>query len=149
VDFAGDGVRLSLSVQGYQFPDAIDYWDGNWLIVNGVVTHPTGTWRFNEPCLTSFELRQLAEWLDGIEQGNPDKDLGYFTEPCLEFNYASTPQSVIEVLLAYECAPPWLTRHDDRMAGIRLHFPTSSNNPQVLAAGVRNLLQRFPIRYAA
>jgi hypothetical protein len=29
----GDGIEFALSVVGYQFPDATDYWDGNWLVI--------------------------------------------------------------------------------------------------------------------
>ena len=100
----GEGIELSLGVLGYQFPDEIDYWDANWLIIEGAVAHPQGSWRFRDACLTSFELRQLAEWLDGVARGDPDADSGYFTEPCLEFRYASEPEPAIDVILAHECA---------------------------------------------
>ena len=135
----GDGVDFSLRVLGYQFPDEIDYWDGNWLIIDGAVTHPQGSWRFREACLTSFELRQLAEWLDS----------GYFTEPCLEFKYGKEPAPVIDVIVAHECAPPWLGTREDRLEGTRLRFPLSVNDPRALAAEVRGLLEQFPVRYAA
>lgn len=145
----GDGVELSLEVIGYQFPDVINYWDSNWLIIDGAVTHPLGCWRFQDACLTTFELRQLAEWLSGLARGNPDPHFGHFTEPCLEFTYARDPEPVIDVVLAHECAPPWLGTHEARLEGTRLRFPLSVNDPHSLAAAVRGLLEQFPIRYAA
>jgi hypothetical protein len=149
VNLIGDRVGLSLGVLSYQFPDSVDYWDANWLIIDGHVVHPRGPWAFREPCLTSFELQQLAEWFDGVELGHLDPDRGYFTEPGLEFSYVATPEPAVAVLLAHECAPPWITDHHDRLDGIRLHFPLSANRPQVLAASMRDLLARFPVRYAA
>ena len=149
VNFIGDRLELSLGVLSYQFPDSIDYWDGNWLVIDGSVIHPSGPWNFREACLTSFELQQLAEWFDGVERGHPDRDGGYFTEPCLGFSYVASPDPAIAVLLAHECAPPWITDHDDRLGGIRLHFPLSANQPRLLAAAVRDLLVQFPVRYAA
>ena len=145
----GDGVELSLGVLGYQYPDEIDYWDGNWLIIDGAVTHPQGSWRFRDACLTSFELQQLAEWLNGVARGIPDPNSGYFTEPCLEFRYASEPEPMIDVIVTHECAPPWLGTHEERMQGTRLSFPLSVNDPQALSDAVRGLLEQFPIRYAA
>ena len=149
VRITGDGVELTLHVLGYQFPDKIDYWDGNWLIIEGAVTHPQGSWHFRDACLTSFELQQLAEWLDGVGQGNPDPNSGYFTEPCLEFKYSREPESMIDVILAHECAPPWLVTWQDRAEGTRLRFPLSINDPLALAAAVRGLLEQFPVRYGA
>jgi hypothetical protein len=68
--------------------------------------HPRGPWRFQDACLTTFELRQLAEWLDGVAQGVPDPDFGYFTEPGLRLDYCSEPEPAVSLTLALECAPP-------------------------------------------
>ena len=58
-----------LDIVGYQFPDAHDYWDSNWLTVAGIAKHPKGSWQFTDPCLTTFELDQLALWFDGVALG--------------------------------------------------------------------------------
>jgi hypothetical protein len=144
----GEGIELSLGIVGYQFPDAIDYWDRNWLIIEGIVTHPQGSWRFQDACLTSFELGQLAKWFDSVARPDPDADSGYFTEPCLEFRYASEPEPAIHVILAHECAPPWLNRVE-RNDGVVLRFLLSANNPRELASAARLFLERFPVRGAA
>jgi len=145
----GDGIELSLGIVGYQFTDEIDYWDGNWLIIAGTVTHPRGSWSFHDACLTTFELRHLAEWLDGAARGNPDPDSGSFTEPGLEFRCEIEPEPAIDVILAYECGPPWLGTRRGRQEGARLRFPVSANDLCGLADAVRGLLEQFPVRHTA
>jgi hypothetical protein len=143
--FTSEESTLELQILGYQFPDIHEDWDANWLIISGSVTHPKGSWRFSNPCLTTFELEQLAEWLDGVAHGIPEPDSGYFTEPCLEFRFGSEPQPTIKVALAHEGSPPWLTG-DDRLEGITLRFPIPQNDPVQLARAAREFLAKFPER---
>lgn len=143
----GDGVSLELQVLGYQFPDEKSDWDPNWLIVAGSITHPRGSWRFTDPCLTTFELEQLAKWFEDAAQGKPNPAEGYFTEPCLEFRLVRGPQLAIEVILAHECAPPWLTG-DERLGGFALQFPIPPMDPMELARAARKFLVKFPERDA-
>lgn len=141
-----DETALELSVDGYQFPDiADDCWDSNWLMVSGRVRHPHGSWTFTDPCLTTFELEQLASWLDDVAAGRPNPDLGYFTEPNLCFCYRQDPEPTIEVRIAYESAPPWLVG-EPRMGGAALEFPLVMNDPRVAAAEIRSFISRFPVR---
>lgn len=137
---------LELSVGGYQFPDiADDPWDSNWLMVAGRVRHPHGSWTFTDPCLTTFELDQLASWLDDVAAGRPDPDHGYFTEPNLRFSYRQEPEPTIEIRVAYESAPPWLVG-EPRMQGAVLAFPVAMNDLGIAAADVRSFISRFPVR---
>ena len=69
-------------------------------------------------------------------------------KPSLEFRLVATPEPAIAVLLAHECAPPWLER-EQRFERTLLRFPVSVNRPRALSAAVRDLLVRFPVRYAA
>src|SRR4051812_31809248 len=97
----GKGTALSLTILGYQFPEAtMEEWDDGWLMVSGEVEHPNGAWRFVDACLTTFELLQLAGWFESAAAGAPDLDASYFTEPCLEFRYKAESAPVLEVHLA-------------------------------------------------
>jgi hypothetical protein len=146
--FIAEGVELSLDIVGYQFSYTREYWDANWLMVGGSVTHPKGSWQFTDPCLTTFELDQLATWFDGAASGDPDPDNGYFTEPDLEFRYVKEPEAAIDVVLAHECAPPWLDRAGKK-EGLVLRFLLSMNDPRELAASARRSIANFPIRGTA
>jgi hypothetical protein len=141
-----EGFGLDLDVTGYQYPELADPDDGNWLRVVGRVEHPRGGWRFDDPCLTTSELVQLAGWFDGVANGAPDPDAGSFIEPNLAFSWTAAPQPLIHVTLAYESAPRWLTDREARMDGVTLHFPVSMNDPSALSAALREMLLRFPVR---
>ena len=142
----GQGTTLELAIDGYQFPESGEYWDANWLVVRGEVEHPRGSWRFRDPCLTTFELEQLAAWFDRVAAGEADPDSGYFTEPNLHFEYATTPHPAIDVKLAYESAPPWLTEREERFDGAVVTFPVRFNDPGVASRSLRALVDRYPVR---
>src|SRR6266704_1192593 len=142
------GIELVLDVVGYQFPgitDSLD--DANWLRVSGALRHPRGDWHFEDPCLTTHELEHLAEWFEGVANGNANPDDGYFTEPCLHFRLEHEPEAAISLQMAYECAPPWV-QGDDRFEGIILVFPLAMNDPHEAARAVRKMLSKFPKRRA-
>jgi len=137
-----DRITLELVIDGYQFPEIEnDRWDSNWLMVTGRVEHPRGAWSFREPCLTAFEVEDLAGWLDGVASGEADARAGYFTEPNLEFRYLKHPEPAIEVSLGYESAPPWARRE-----AVTLRFPIAMNDPKAAARALRGYLQIFPPR---
>ena len=142
----GQGVTFELGVDGYQFPDSDEYWDANWLMVRGRIEHPRESWTFRDPCLTTFELEQLAEWFESVVAGKADPANGYFTEPNLHFSQGSTPEPTIDVTFAYESAPPWLTGHEPRLEGTVVSFPLRLNDPLELASSLRRMLAMHPIR---
>jgi hypothetical protein len=141
-----DNIELELGIDGYQFPDASEHWDANWLLVRGRVAHPRGPWSFSDPCLTTSEVEQLAAWLDSIVAGRPSPDARYFVEPNLRFAYVASPVPTVEVTLAYESAPPWLTDRGDRLDGVAVTFPLSMNDLKEASRSLRHLLTEFPPR---
>ena len=70
------GGTFRLSIDGYQFPETTDdRWDANWLFVRGHVQDPQGEWTFRDPCLTTFEVQELAEGL-GVVRSAPRRTAG-------------------------------------------------------------------------
>lgn len=145
---AESGDAFELLVLRYEFPDITeDRWDSNWLVVSGKVTSGPQSWRFVEPCVTTFELEELADWLENL--GSDDSTELTFTEPNLMFSYTPRPVPVIHVRFAHESAPPLLKAPEERAIGITLDFPTSTDQARVLAADVRNTLMEYPPRGGA
>jgi hypothetical protein len=140
------GATLELAIVAYQFPESDECWDANWLVVHGQITHAQGAWTFRDPCLTTFELEQLAAWFDGVAVGRPDPGSGYFTEPNLHFEYAPLPTPTIRVKLAYESAPPWLSERVERLDGAVMTFPVALNDPAEVSRCLRAWLTRYPVR---
>ncbi|XVU21154.1 WapI family immunity protein [Actinoplanes sp. CA-054009] len=76
-----DGAGIELRPVAYEFDAADgDEWDDNWLVVRGEV----GDRAFDDPCLTTWEARELGAWLRGGGRGEPPE----FVEPNLAFDVA-------------------------------------------------------------
>ena len=96
---SSDGASVELRQTRYQYPAAPSEpgdWDANWLDIHGRVRTATGeSWRFDDPCLTTWEARQLGAWLRAAADGRvpvteapteDSEDLLTFTEPNLGFS---------------------------------------------------------------
>jgi hypothetical protein len=147
---APSGASFELAVQGYQCLDVTeDPWNSNWLVVIGTIRDAERPWLFVEPCLTTFELVELADWLETLRQGGETPDVCSFMEPNLRFSYSNVPEPAIQVRFAQDSAPSWLTDPEARRAGVTLSFPVSSNDLIVAAGGLRSILREYPIRGGA
>ena len=143
---AGD--EFQLVIVRYQFPDVHeDRWESNWLIVNGTVAAAGEKWVFTEPCVTTFELADLADWLDGLVTNGTEPSAFEFTEPNLKFTYVPSPRAV-QLTLAHESAPTSMSELE-RRAGVTVEFPLSVQQTESFAAEIRQALHEYPIRGGA
>ena len=115
------GAVVDLSPRGYQFgpaPEPSD-WDANWLVIRGLVVLPDGrSWSFTDPCLTTWEAREIGSWLASVIagdvkpfvfEGGEDERLLMFTEPVVAFGLASRGDGVVTIRVHFslEAQPPW------------------------------------------
>ena len=143
---AEDGTTFELHLLRYEHPDVTeDLWDSNWLVISGRVAHGERSWRFVEPCATTFELEQLADWLQSL--GAQPADLA-FAEPNLAFAYLPWPRPVLQIRFAAGSAPPELA-DEERASGVTIDFLTSPDQAQRLAADLRAILVDYPTRGGA
>jgi hypothetical protein len=126
--FIGNGnTWFELDVVGYQFPDAeLDGWDSEWLRFAGVVSCDRGKWEFSDPCLTTFELKALADWLRSSPNEASGKAIG-FIEPNLSFARAGLAEGLV-ISFAQESAPPWATEQEKYGEGFSIAFSIDLNN---------------------
>ncbi|MGW4289051.1 WapI family immunity protein [Streptomyces sp. NPDC004673] len=111
----------------YQFGSVRgDVYDDNWLVIDGTVVTPEGSWSFSDPCLLIDEARQVSAWLHAVAAGtvavtepdgegelSPDT---WFIEPVVAFSLADRSEdgtAAIRVHLSLEAGPPW-RQGDDR-----------------------------------
>lgn len=57
---------LSIWVDGRQFPDASDYWDGNWLVVRARMEAPGATVQCEGPMLMASDLERFRNELVSV-----------------------------------------------------------------------------------
>lgn len=141
--FEGPTGALRLEVEGYQFPDVHnDEWDSNWLVITGDAVLDGRSWRFRDPCLTTFELQRLADWLDQVAAGTAEQNFCGFTEPNLDFERVS--DASIRIGLSLEALPPWANRDGDfGDVGFEVSVGSQLN---VAATSLRRFLRQFPVR---
>lgn len=135
---ADDGTGLSLSIVGYQFPKLdTEPYDSNWLMVSLAVKHPEGSWKETDPCLLTFEVEQLADWLEAVAQGRKVDATRGFTEPNLSFKLVEGPAR-------------WLVIHFADWPGSErgqdLTLPLDELDLQAAASSLRQQLAQFPQR---
>lgn len=158
-----DGPSLQLDVLGYQFgaqgSKVTDWdWDANWLLVKSTVTPGDRRgWSFTDACLTTFEARQLADWLRGVALGEVQpgpfdaeslEGLLWFTEPALAFSLAdrSAEHVMIRVHLSLEALPVDVA---PEQVEIYEYFVVVRMAPADLALAVedwRRELSAYPVR---
>lgn len=123
--FSRDDTSVEIRPINYQFganPQAAPGtdWDANWLVIRGEVKTADGAgWSFTDPCLTTWETRELGSWLRGVANGivapAPDwsegKGLLVFTEPnlALSLEQRTNGRLRIRIHLSLEALPPWVT----------------------------------------
>jgi hypothetical protein len=132
-----------LIIAGYQFPDNNnDEWDSDWLFIDGSVRLNGKEWSFRDPCLTTFEAADLADWLIACAEGKASEPYCAFTEPNLHFDLVDA--QTMRISFALESAPPWAKQGDD---WTKRGFNLSVGAALVKAAAdLRDQLQNFPLR---
>ena len=144
------GNEFQLVILSYQHPDVHeDRWDSNWLLVSGTVTTAAGQkWKFSAPCVTTFELAELADWFDELSADGRAPGQFDFTEPHVRFAYVPWPKRTLQLTFTGEGAPPAVSAHE-KEAGVTLEFPLSEADAKDLAGQIRDALADFPTRGGA
>lgn len=105
-------------------------------------------WQVHQPCFTTFELEELAQWLTGCADGKrPDREWLEFMEPLIQIVWENFEGGNIHlrVLLDHEALPPWEDR-DSREDEMPLEFHLSSEELLEAARDLKAQLERFPFR---
>jgi hypothetical protein len=146
---AHGGNEVQLVILSYQHPDVHeDRWDSNWLLVSGTVATAGQKWTFSAPCVTTFELAELADWFDELSADGRAPGQFDFTEPHVRFAYVPWPKRTLQLTLTGEGAPPQ-TSLQGRDATVTLDFPLSEADASDFAGQIRDALADFPPRGGA
>jgi hypothetical protein len=144
------GNEFQLVILGYQHLDVHeDRWDSNWLNVSGTVATAAGQkWKFSAPCMTTFELAELADWFEDLSTDGRGPSQFAFAEPHVRFAYVPWPKRTLQLTFTGEGAPQELS-DQDRETGVTLEFSLSEADAIELAGQIRDALSNFPVRGGA
>lgn len=146
----GPAGSFDLSIVGYQFPaEATAPYDSNWLNVLVSVEHPRGRWRAQDPCLLTYEVASLADWLARVPtlSGAATEGLS-FLEPCLAFEVVASGAGnhLLRVVFDHELRPPWAPWDSPEVDEVFVDIPIDREQLERASADLRRALERFPQR---
>lgn len=147
------GSFLELTVTGYQFPDATvlpegQPCDANWLMIRGEVADGDRTWDFHQPCMTTWEARDLAGWLHRLTDASSSVDPEFgFVEPNLRLELAEqTPQRIILTVWFSQESRPNRRPGNDIGGSDRITLTIPRSDIGAVAGTWERSLQEFPPR---
>jgi hypothetical protein len=143
------GISFALTISGYQFPalEAAPF-DSNWLDIRVDVTTDQGTWSATDPCLLTYEVKQLADWLDAIAVDRLVDSNCAFTEPCLLFQLVGdeTGERTLRIYFELELRPSWAPSKYASQEDLWVEFPLTAIDISSATKSLRTQLQRYPQR---
>jgi hypothetical protein len=143
----GDYFRLK--ILKYQFPHITkDYYDANWLKIHIDASINGREWSAEDPCLLTYEVETLIQWLDEISTKESPTQYCSFTEPCLEFKRieSSTATSILRVFIDYNLLPPWKPSKIAGNEDLYIDFPIIKEDIRSNIHLLRTQLQNYPVR---
>jgi len=131
-------------------------WDANWLVISGKVWDGDRSWEFRDPCMTTWEARELASWLGGLGRETPRPAETaesaarrlWMTEPNLTFEAVGATDGlwVIDVFFDAEARPPTGSNDDGKGVGHRVRLTVPHADITAAATAWSEALLDYPVR---
>lgn len=136
LDLAG----LKLWVHGYQFPNADDYWDGNWLNATAICSSTGATVQVH-----GFFVRtdEISEWQSAVDKLDADLK-GEAKLACMEpyISVTLTAGSLGAIAMEVKITPDHLNQEH------RFEFSIDQSYLARLSSQCARILHAFPLRSA-
>lgn len=145
------GDYLELEIAGYEFPEPwpdMEGYEPNWLQVRLKVSARGHTWELTDPCLLTWELRRLADWIELLAAEHPDPIAMEFTEPGLHFEVLGTSAERAQLRIYFEmgCRPESLPYEHYPARDLWADLELRAEDLQAWAADLRGQLEKYPLR---
>lgn len=165
--FQNGSFFLKLEVMGYEFPDLIDQaWDSDWLNIKLKIGSPFGNWEAVEPCMTTFEMQELVEWLQDViknwsiftkfdrleiesTKAFLEPNLGFHLQMGAKHGGGACAVASFSVFLGAEYLPPFKEIFDSYEADsdfLKLSFQWSKADFESFVEFLQAALHQYPVR---
>lgn len=145
-----------LTILGYQHPDAAgEPYDANWLSIQveaagvGPDSKP-GAWTGTDPCLLTYEVSRLADWLEAVAAGKETAPAISFLEPVLLFRLVDTPDGrALRAHFGNLIHPSWRVLSGEPLGDnpdLWLDFPLAEIDLGAAGRELRQEVKRYPSR---
>ena len=143
-----DGSEFEASIAGYEFPEIEN---DNWLFVFMRVKSPRGEGTCVDPCLKTWDVEYLIEWLESHANDEPVEPDMVFPEPNMLFKVIKAAQDrlTLRVYFILESESWWKPAGGERQTGNwhdYVDLDVSREDMQFAAEAWRADLSRFPLR---
>ncbi len=136
--------KFGLNVRGYEFANATDESDANWLDIEITVDQERGgSWWQHGPYLQTVELNKLLSWLE-LMSAEPRASRINFLEGELAFEY--TDESKLIVWLDFSFHPKGKEYDYSKDSECSLVFLCNQRVLGDLILGVREMARNYPVR---
>ncbi|MGH1429388.1 MAG: WapI family immunity protein [Arenicella sp.] len=132
--------RFELSVLGYQFENAEEYYDSNWLTISIKASDGNYDWEVHDSCLLTFELKEFRDWLDANKVGRFD-----FIENEISFSVDSSDE-LLNVILDFNFHPKGEKYSYEKDSEYILSFSFSKKQRADFIKFFDKILSSYPIR---
>lgn len=99
MNFQNEKISLHLEVVNYQYADAKDECDRNWLRVTAKLSEENKVFETMDPFLQTYDLQYMIKWFESLP--NPTYNELDFIEPNLAFEFMGEKQASLTLLFAY------------------------------------------------
>ncbi|CAM3971762.1 WapI family immunity protein [Bacillus paramycoides] len=107
MNFKNEKVTLHLEVMKYQYKDAKDECDRNWLIVKARLSEENKVFETMDPFLQTTDLQYMIKWFQSLP--NPTYNELDFIEPNVAFEFIGEKEGEFHIVirLSQELNPSW------------------------------------------
>lgn len=107
MNFQNEKISLHLEVVNYQYADAKDECDRNWLRVKAKLSEENKVFETMDPFLQTSDLQYMIKWFQALP--NPTYNELAFMEPNLEFEFMGEKEEEFHLVirLSLELKPEW------------------------------------------
>jgi hypothetical protein len=130
---------FSLWVFGREFPNATDYWDGNWLNVRAQVEAPGASVRAEGPLVHASELERFTKQLETLYATVNGKAELRCMEPNLEIAIQGGASGHVEANIMI--TPDHMTQSH------KFKFDLDQSYLGPVLDGCKSVLSRWPVRF--
>lgn len=138
--------QVWIKILGYEFPNGKDDWDANWLNIEiSILNYSEGIdYKSQDPCILTFELVELREWINSLILNTQNKSELRFMEPNMSFSFIN---DYLEVSFRYNFNPLihyGLTSKEELDQTYLINFSKEDIDFKKLLIDIDSALDKFP-----
>ncbi|MGE7935245.1 WapI family immunity protein [Bacillus paramycoides] len=141
MNFQNEKLALHLEVVKYQFKDAKDECDRNWLIVKARLSEENKVFETMDPFLQTTDLQYMIKWFQSLP--NPTNNELDFIEPNVAFEFIGEKEGEFHIVirLSQELNPSWCKEEEYEFS-----IGISQGDRENIVCSIEEQQRKFPKR---